>query len=647
MTVVRPHLQWGVADVDEEGRVAGFVEKPRSEHWINGGFFCFEPEALSYMEDGQRARARAAEAARRRGPAPRPPPRGLLGLHGHLQGRGRPQRPLGPGRGARGRRWAPSAGRGRVKRSLVTGGHGFIASHLARALLERGDAVDRPRPARATPAAVSGLALQGIAAEVELVEADLRDAARGRRRRSTPASSTRSSTSPPRRSSAPAMADPAGDLRGQRARHLDPARGLPPRRRPGGRRRLLRQGLRPQPRSCPTARRCQLRARLSLRGEQGGRRRDRAQLPARPSACRSRSPASPTSTAAATSTSRGWSPRRSSPCSRAAGRRSAPTAAPSATSSTSTTRSPPTWRSSTRSAPAGRRRARRSTPAASGRTRSPRCWRRSPRSAAAPVEPEYLGTGSPAGEIDRQYVDSSKLRELTGWRPEVELRDGLRRTLEWYRDNPEVVVADVRALHGHHQGHEEDRRPIPGRAREGAGAKRRRRSAAALARAGREGRARAGSLQRRAQPGDPHRALLARPRGGGARRARGAADALGPGAALGQGPQGRLQDDQRQSREPDLEPRLRAAGRQVPPPLPDRRRRLLRVDAGRGPQAAAPALALRGRRRRAVRLRRDLHPQGVGRRGGARAPTTAGSTAARSSPRPPTTSSPRSTTGCR
>ena len=39
-------------------------------------------------------------------------------------------------------------------------------------------------------------------------------------------------------------------------------------------------------------------------------------------------------------------------------------------------------------------------------------------------------------------------------------------------------------------------------------------------------------------------------------RARGAADALGPGAALGQGPQSRLPDDQRQSREPDLEPRL-------------------------------------------------------------------------------------------
>jgi CDP-glucose 4,6-dehydratase len=54
------------------------------------------------------------------------------------------------------------------------------------------------------------------------------------------------------------------------------------------------------------------------------------------------------------------------------------------------------------------------------------------------IEPEYHGTGSPKGEIDRQYVDSSKLRKLTGWRPEVELRDGLRRTLEWYRDAPEA-----------------------------------------------------------------------------------------------------------------------------------------------------------------------------------------------------------------
>ena len=54
------------------------------------------------------------------------------------------------------------------------------------------------------------------------------------------------------------------------------------------------------------------------------------------------------------------------------------------------------------------------------------------------LEPEFLGTGNPAGEIDRQYVDSAKLREMTGWRPQVELREGLRRALEWYRDNPDA-----------------------------------------------------------------------------------------------------------------------------------------------------------------------------------------------------------------
>jgi CDP-glucose 4,6-dehydratase len=53
------------------------------------------------------------------------------------------------------------------------------------------------------------------------------------------------------------------------------------------------------------------------------------------------------------------------------------------------------------------------------------------------LTPEY-GPGNPAGEIDRQFVDSAKLRELTGWEPAVELRDGLLRTLEWYREHPEV-----------------------------------------------------------------------------------------------------------------------------------------------------------------------------------------------------------------
>jgi glucose-1-phosphate cytidylyltransferase len=46
MTVVRPPLPFGVAEVDEDGVVRGFAEKPRSERWVNGGFFCLEPAVL-------------------------------------------------------------------------------------------------------------------------------------------------------------------------------------------------------------------------------------------------------------------------------------------------------------------------------------------------------------------------------------------------------------------------------------------------------------------------------------------------------------------------------------------------------------------------------------------------------------------------
>lgn len=50
MTTVRPNIQWGVVETGEDGTVSGFIEKPRSEHWINGGFFCFEPAVLDRLE---------------------------------------------------------------------------------------------------------------------------------------------------------------------------------------------------------------------------------------------------------------------------------------------------------------------------------------------------------------------------------------------------------------------------------------------------------------------------------------------------------------------------------------------------------------------------------------------------------------------
>ena len=58
--------------------------------------------------------------------------------------------------------------------------------------------------------------------------------------------------------------------------------------------------------------------------------------------------------------------------------------------------------------------------------------------AGSELEPDFRGEGNPNGEIDRQFLDSAKIRELTGWRPYVDLREGLGRTLDWYRAHPEA-----------------------------------------------------------------------------------------------------------------------------------------------------------------------------------------------------------------
>jgi len=57
------------------------------------------------------------------------------------------------------------------------------------------------------------------------------------------------------------------------------------------------------------------------------------------------------------------------------------------------------------------------------------------------VEPDYQGSGNPSGEIDRQYLDPTKIREVIGWQPQVDLRQGVQRTLDWYAAHPEVRPA--------------------------------------------------------------------------------------------------------------------------------------------------------------------------------------------------------------
>ena len=55
------------------------------------------------------------------------------------------------------------------------------------------------------------------------------------------------------------------------------------------------------------------------------------------------------------------------------------------------------------------------------------------------VEPDIRGTGNPAGEIDRQYVDPAKIRELVGLASRRSIsEEGLRRTIDWYRAHPEA-----------------------------------------------------------------------------------------------------------------------------------------------------------------------------------------------------------------
>ena len=95
MTVVRPELQFGVAELNGDGRVRGFREKPRARALGQRRLLLLRARGAGLHRRRLGPRARAARAAGRRRAAARLPPRGLLGVHGHLQGRGPAQRRLG------------------------------------------------------------------------------------------------------------------------------------------------------------------------------------------------------------------------------------------------------------------------------------------------------------------------------------------------------------------------------------------------------------------------------------------------------------------------------------------------------------------------------------------------------------------------
>jgi CDP-glucose 4,6-dehydratase len=56
------------------------------------------------------------------------------------------------------------------------------------------------------------------------------------------------------------------------------------------------------------------------------------------------------------------------------------------------------------------------------------------------LEPDIQGTGTPSGEIDRQHLDSTRIRDELDWSPRVGLDEGLSEAWSWY----ERVLSDSR-----------------------------------------------------------------------------------------------------------------------------------------------------------------------------------------------------------
>ena len=49
------------------------------------------------------------------------------------------------------------------------------------------------------------------------------------------------------------------------------------------------------------------------------------------------------------------------------------------------------------------------------------------------IQPKILGEGK--NEIDRQFLDSSKANKILNWNPNFNLDEGLKNTIEWYKDH--------------------------------------------------------------------------------------------------------------------------------------------------------------------------------------------------------------------
>jgi glucose-1-phosphate cytidylyltransferase len=51
LVAVKPRSSFGVLELEQDGTIKEFREKPPMEHWINGGFFVFNREIFNYLDD--------------------------------------------------------------------------------------------------------------------------------------------------------------------------------------------------------------------------------------------------------------------------------------------------------------------------------------------------------------------------------------------------------------------------------------------------------------------------------------------------------------------------------------------------------------------------------------------------------------------
>lgn len=59
MTSVIPEGRFGRIKIEKDNSISEFIEKPKEENWINGGFFVCQPEVFNYLEDDRTILERA------------------------------------------------------------------------------------------------------------------------------------------------------------------------------------------------------------------------------------------------------------------------------------------------------------------------------------------------------------------------------------------------------------------------------------------------------------------------------------------------------------------------------------------------------------------------------------------------------------